>query len=143
MICSNNVLNIRSSQAFTWLGQTGEKKGFCVFESVEMCRRAGLYLLMRSYRRAGCDTIEKIVKRFAPAMENPTESYINYVCARSGLSRSCKLVFDSDYASVLAAMEIFEQGIVGSQRDSYFETARASYQYLITRYSIKRYEKEN
>lgn len=140
MIGKNNVLNIRASKSFSWAGQTGETRGFCDFEGIEMCRRAGLYLLMRSYRRAGVVKLEDVIKRWAPPTENNTSTYVDYVCVRSGLLRGFVLRFLSDFASVLAAMEIMEIGVPKSKRDEYFATAKDSYLYLADHFKIKPYE---
>ena len=143
MIGKNNYLNIRTSSGFTWNGQTGSTRGFADFESVEMCRRAGAYLLMRSYRKAACKTIEKVISRWAPKSENDTENYIKFVCKMTGLSRTMQLVFDNDYASILAAMEIIENGCDYRKRETYFENARVSYLNIINQFKIKSYEGKN
>lgn len=140
MIGKNNPLNIRTSSAYKWQGQTGETRGFCDFVDVAQCRRAGAYLLMRSYRRAHCYNVSSIICRWAPSNENDTVSYIHFVCKTTGFKADTKLVFDSDFASVLAAMEIMEQGVPVSQRENYYATAKASYLYLINYHNIKRYE---
>lgn len=140
MIGKNNCLNIRTSSGFTWNGQTGATRGFADFESVEMCRRAGAYLLMRSYRKADCKTIERVISRWAPKSENDTESYIKFVCKMTGLSRTMQLVFDNDYASILAAMEIIENGCDYRKRETYFDNARVSYLNIINQFKIKSYE---
>lgn len=140
MIGKNNVLNIRASKSFSWAGQTGATRGFCDFEGIEMCRRAGLYLLMRSYRRAGVVKLEGVLKRWAPPTENNTSAYVDYVCLRSGLQRGFVLRFLSDFASVLAAMEIMEIGVPVSKRNEYYATARDSYLYLAEHFNIKPYE---
>lgn len=140
MIGSNNILNIRNSSAFNWNGQTGSTRGFADFESIELCRRAGAYLLMRSYRKAGCKTIDSIIRRWAPATENDTEGYIHFVSKLSGLPSTAKLCFDNDYASILAAMEIMENGYVAKRRETHFENARVAYLDIINRFKIKSYE---
>lgn len=140
MIGKNNVLNIRASKSFSWAGQTGATRGFCDFEGIEMCRRAGLYLLMRSYRRAGVVKLEEVIKRWAPPTENNTSNYVDFVCKRSGLQRGFVLRFLSDFASVLAAMEIIEIGVPSSKREEYFATAKDSYLYLAEHFNIKPYE---
>ena len=140
MIGKNNYLNIRTSSGFTWNGQTGSTRGFADFESVEMCRRAGAYLLMRSYRKADCKTIERVISRWAPKSENDTENYIKFVCKMTGLSRAMRLVFDNDYASILAAMEIIENGCDYRKRETYYENARVSYLNIINQFKIKSYE---
>lgn len=140
MIGKNNVLNIRASKSFCWAGQTGATRGFCDFEGIEMCRRAGLYLLMRSYRRAGVVKLEEVIKRWAPPTENNTSNYVDFVCKRSGLQRGFVLRFLSDFASVLAAMEIMEIGVPASRRDEYYATAKDSYLYLAEHFKFKPYE---
>lgn len=140
MIGKNNVLNIRASKSFSWAGQTGATRGFCDFEGIEMCRRAGLYLLMRSYRRAGVVKLEEVIKRWAPPTENNTSNYVDFVCKRSGLQRGFVLRFLSDFASVLAAMEIIEIGVPVSKREEYYATAKDSYLYLAEHFNIKPYE---
>lgn len=137
MIGKNNVLNIRTSKSFMWIGQTGSTRGFCEFAGIEYCRRAGLYLLMRSYRRAGVSKLGDIIKRWAPAFENNTEAYTKYVCSRTGLSADFVLRFNSDFAGVLAAMEIVEIGVPQKERDEYYATAKMSYEYLIEHFNLK------
>ena len=137
MIGRNNPLNIRTSSHYNWDGQEGATRGFCNFAGVEKCRRAGAYLLMRSYRRAGVKKLAQIITRWAPAIENNTNAYISFVCKRTGFKPDTELVFISDFAAVLAAMEIFEQGVVNSTRDGYYYTAKASYEYIIEFYHIK------
>lgn len=138
MIGNNNPLNIRNSAAYNWVGQTGSTRGFCDFQAIEYCRRAGLYLLMRSYRRAGVIRLEDIIKRWAPSSENDTVSYIRFVCETTGFKSTMQLLLDSDFASVLAAMEIIERGVDRSQRPTYYANAKGSYEYLIGYFQIKR-----
>lgn len=140
MIGKNNVLNIRASKSFSWAGQTGATRGFCDFEGIEMCRRAGLYLLMRSYRRAGVITLAEVIKRWAPPSENETDKYVDFVCKWSGLKGGFVLRFVSDFAIVLAAMEMVEIGIPASKRAEYFATATQSYIYLSNHFNVKPYE---
>ena len=140
MIGKNNVLNIRASKSFSWAGQTGATRGFCDFDGIEMCRRVGLYLLMRSYRRAGVVRLEDVIKRWAPPTENNTSNYVDFVCKRSGLQACFVLRFLSDFASVLAAMEIMEIGVPASKRDEYYATAKDSYLYLAEHFNLKPYE---
>lgn len=140
MIGKNNPLNIRTSSHYNWFGQSGSTRGFCNFEGIEMCRRAGAYLLMRSYRRAKVFTLEQIINRWAPTCENPTNAYIDYVSRCTQLSPAQMLCSSSDFASVLAAMEIFEQGIALEKRSKYYANAKASYLFIINHYRILPYE---
>lgn len=138
MIGKNNVLNIRNSSSFQWLGQSGSTRGFADFESVEMCRRAGLYLLMRSYRRAGVITLAEVIHRWAPVNENPTAEYIHYVATTTKIKPQFSLTFDADFANVLAAMEIFEQGIAYSEREQYYISAQVAYMNIINKFNLKK-----
>lgn len=75
----NNPLNIRYSEVNQWLGQTGEKNGFCVFSEEKYGWRAA-FILLRNYYKKGFRTISQIINRFAPSSENPTSNYIQFVC---------------------------------------------------------------
>lgn len=74
----NNPLNIRYSEKNQWLGQTGERNGFCVFSEEKFGWRAA-FVLLKNYYKKGFRTISQIVHRFAPANENPTSSYVQFV----------------------------------------------------------------
>lgn len=110
MFIKTNPLNIRASKSFNWLGQTGSQRGFCTFKDERYCFRAGAYLLMRSYRRAGCFTLAKIIARWAPSFENPTSSYMKFVSDKTGYSYDFIPVTFENIAKILTAMEMFEQG---------------------------------
>ena len=74
-----NPLNIRYSEKNEWLGQTGERNGFCVFSEEKYGWRAG-FVLLKNYYKKGYRSISQIIHRFAPASENPTSSYVSFVC---------------------------------------------------------------
>ena len=109
MIAKNNPLNIRYSPLNKWKGMTGNTKGFCEFESVDYCIRAGL-ILMRSYRKRGCKTIRHIIERYAPANENDTEAYISFVAKNEAIPADAVLYSDFDYCRVLHSMLRMETG---------------------------------
>lgn len=75
----NNPLNIRYSEKNEWLGQTGERNGFCVFSEEKFGWRAA-FVLLKNYYKKGYRSISQIIHRFAPASENPTSSYVSFVC---------------------------------------------------------------
>lgn len=110
MIGRNNILNIRFSKGNRWLGQVGQRRGFCNFKSFSYCIRAGLVLLCWSYRRDGINTVEGIINRFAPPSENNTERYIAFVCHNSYYNRDEPLKNILDYCAVLQWMVKFETG---------------------------------
>lgn len=75
----NNPLNIRYSTKNEWLGQIGHRNGFCVFSEEKYGWRAA-FVLLKNYYKKGFRTVSQIVHRFAPASENPTSSYVSFVC---------------------------------------------------------------
>ena len=75
----NNPLNIRYSAKNEWLGQIGHRNGFCVFSEEKYGWRAG-FVLLKNYYKKGFRTVSQIIHRFAPASENPTSSYVSFVC---------------------------------------------------------------
>lgn len=89
-IRNNNPLNIRKGN--NWQGERHPQAdpAFEEFQSMEMGLRAG-FVLLRNYierPRAGqqkCNTVRKIISRWAPTSENNTAAYIKSVCAWTGL----------------------------------------------------------
>ena len=113
MIAKNNIFNIRAGSA-KWIGMTGTRKGFVEFDNREHAIRAWL-VLMRTYRhRYGCNTIRKIVSRFAPPNENNTEDYIAYCCRVTGLTADEELMTSHDYGHLAVAMAKMETATVVS-----------------------------
>lgn len=82
-IRNNNPLNIRIGN--TWLGEVPNPTDseFEQFVSVRYGLRAAFYILRRYIRRYGRNTPVKIIRAWAPAIENNTQRYIEVVCKRS------------------------------------------------------------
>lgn len=106
----NNPLNIRYEGRSQWLGLSGCDNGFCTFTDLKYGIRAVAYLLMKSYRKAGCYTISQIIHRFAPISENPTQNYINYLCMCLNVKSDYVPMSVSNYAALIHYMWKFEQG---------------------------------
>lgn len=116
-IRNNNPLNIRRGN--NWIGERPHQSdpAFEQFVSMEYGLRAG-FIILRNYitGRGGktpCfDTIEKIIRRWAPPTENVTEKYIDFVCRQTGLHRCQKIDFlDRDtMVKIVAAMCQLENG---------------------------------
>lgn len=82
-IRNNNPLNIRIGN--TWLGEVPNPTD-CEFEqfvSIHYGLRAAFVILRRYIRRYGRNTPTKIIRAWAPAVENNTQRYIEVVCKRS------------------------------------------------------------
>jgi hypothetical protein len=80
----NNPLNIRHNSANHWKGEVvngNTKEGeFCIFERMEDGIRAALVTLHSYVAKHGLETIEDIVKRWAPSTDgNDPVSYVSTV----------------------------------------------------------------
>ena len=111
-IRNNNPLNIRIGS--TWLGEV-DKPTDMQFEQFKEMRwgcRAAFKLLKRYIERYGCNTVEKIIRRWAPSSENDTERYIDVVCKRSGLNpcEPIKFGYQSTMCLLVQAMAFVENG---------------------------------
>lgn len=82
-IRNNNPLNIRIGN--TWLGEVPNPTDseFEQFVSVRYGLRAAFVILRRYIKRYGRNTPAKIIRAWAPAVENNTQRYIEVVCKRS------------------------------------------------------------
>lgn len=93
----SNPLNIRHGTS-KWRGAAAEQpdSAFVAFESPEFGIRAATVLL-RNYRRLhGLDTVEGIIRRWAPPEDhNDTQGYIATVCREMGVGPKDKLDMDS------------------------------------------------
>lgn len=109
MIGRNNPLNIRYNVLNKWKGQLGYNRGFCSFRDVKFCIRAGFKILL-NYTNRGIVTYSQMITAWAPAVENPTKNYINYVCDKCKVFPFDKPDHIEDYAVLIYYMWCFEQG---------------------------------
>lgn len=85
-IRNNNPLNIRISSSM-WLGKVENNTdgSFEQFTSMTMGIRAAIKLVCR-YIRDGVNTVDAIINRWAPPVENNTSMYIDRVCRLADLT---------------------------------------------------------
>lgn len=125
---NNNPLNIRHSQD-KWYGLCPEQTDpdFCQFNTIFDGIRAA-FLNVRSHyrqdwlRHERC-TVAKEINRWAPASENDTQKYIDFVCERACLDAKdeIKIVQKNVMCRLLWAMAEYECGTKISF--AYFERA--------------------
>ena len=87
---NKNLLNVRPNvdKNDPWLGQSGVNENYAVFESVDMGIRAGDKVLTTYGTKHNINTVEEVLKRFAPAADNnDTEAYIKHVSNKTGFAR--------------------------------------------------------
>lgn len=97
-IRNNNPLNIRKGN--DWKGERPEQKdkSFEEFTSMEYGIRAG-FIILRKYITGyngltqKFNTIEKLISRWAPAVENNTTAYISQVSKMTGIPATLKISF--------------------------------------------------
>lgn len=111
-IRNNNPLNIRIGN--TWLGERENPTdpAFEEFVSMKYGLRAAFIILRRYIRRYHKDTIAQIISTWAPAAENDTIKYIDFVCNRVGLAPDVPILFQDEDTMVklVAAMARVECG---------------------------------
>lgn len=116
-IRNNNPLNIRKGN--NWKGErpTQADKAFEEFTSMTYGIRAG-FIIIRKYMSGynglteKFNTIEKIIRRWAPPTENSTQKYIDQVAKESGISPRLKLSFadKKSMCAIVSAMIHVECG---------------------------------
>lgn len=122
---NNNPLNIRRNKKQMWVGEVAQlehKNGaeiyterdrfFCQFKDLIFGWRAAFITLHTYIVKHKCNTIEKIITRWAPPSENNTTQYINNVSFFSLIYPDAELDFYDKIAmiKIAAAMCIVENG---------------------------------
>ncbi len=112
-IRNNNPLNIRIGN--TWLGERPNPTddAFEEFVSLDYGYRAAFCILRRYIRRYHKNTITAIVSTWAPASENNTQRYIDFVAAQMKIS-PVDVIDYGDKVTMLrlvAAMQLMECGV--------------------------------
>lgn len=81
-IRNNNPGNIRHGDKWQGLSAEQTDSEFCVFSQPEYGIRALCRILRTYQRKYGLRDVHSIINRFAPPVENNTESYIKSVCLK-------------------------------------------------------------
>lgn len=81
-----NPLNIRLSND-KWQGMRKQQTDpdFVQFESTVYGYRAAFKILFTYINKYSCNTIGKMIHRFAPTNENDTEAYVRFISVKSGI----------------------------------------------------------
>ena len=112
-ILNNNPCNIRiSTDKFQGEVQPSQDKEFKQFETAAYGYRAAFRILRTYINNYKCDTIRKIISRWAPKSENHTENYIKVVSERSGIPENDIVYPDNReiMIRIVAAMSYVENG---------------------------------
>ena len=117
---NNNPLNIRISRdKFVGEIQPSQDKVFKQFETAAYGYRAAFRVLRTYINNYKCDTIRKIISRWAPKNENHTENYIKVVSERSGITADEPILADNRemMIRIVAAMSFVENGLEAVMSD--------------------------
>lgn len=120
----NNPGNIRISAYNDWLGKVTPSKdsAFETFTHPAYGIRA-IGKLIDSYKRQGHHTIDEIIHKFAPPVENETLHYIEFVEKVTGRTRNFTPLRNSgDYTKLVSAIIQMESGKQYFD-DAYIKTA--------------------
>lgn len=112
-IRNNNPLNIRIGN--TWLGERANPTddAFEEFVSIEYGYRAAFCILRRYIKRYHKNTITSIISTWAPANENNTQRYIDFVADKMQISPSDIILYSDKVTMIrlVAAMQLMECGV--------------------------------
>jgi hypothetical protein len=105
-----NPGNIRKGDT-VWAGQSRiqDDPDFVQFNSAEYGIRA-IVRILRSYKRAGVNTIQDAIDRWAPPNENETGAYVSDVCNRCGIGPDAIVDFDQIMLPLVKAIITHENG---------------------------------
>lgn len=107
---NNNPGNIRHGDDWVGLSDEQSDTAFCSFKVVDYGIRA-IFKLLHTYRtKYNLNTIEDIINRWAPMIENDTESYIDSVSYRTKI-RGNEILSDDDIVNIVEAIIYHENGV--------------------------------
>jgi hypothetical protein len=108
----NNPLNIeKSANAWQGLAPSQPDSRFASFVSADYGIRAGTKILNTYYNKYNLKTIRAIINRYAPSVENDTNSYVNQVAKNSGIGADSVFQFnEANLFAIVKAMIKHEQG---------------------------------
>jgi len=117
---NNNPLNIISGgDVFQGEKTPSTDKRFKQFTSPAYGYRAGFVTLGTYLTKHNRNTIDKIIRSWAPPFENDTVNYVSLVEKWSGVDRNKVLKAESgdDYIKIVAAMSRVENGVSAVMTD--------------------------
>ena len=124
-IRNKNPGNVRENQRadFDWMG---EARGdwdpeFEEFSKPEYGVRA-IVRILQSYRRRDVVSIEQIIATWAPAAENDVKSYINSICAQTGMKKDTAIT-EQNYVPFIEAVIVHENGAGPLDRGRWYPTS--------------------
>lgn len=116
----NNPCNIRvSGDLFQGEIRPGRDRSFKTFQTMAHGYRAAFRILINYIRIYKCDTIRKMITRWAPPTENETEAYIHLVTTYSHIPADEPIAPQDEerMSLIVAAMSKMENGREADMND--------------------------
>lgn len=112
-IRNNNPLNIRVGNKWKHEKPSTDETQFEVFEEMKWGVRAGFMVLFRYITFYKCNTLRKIISRWAPPSENHTDSYLWAVGSKTYIEYDDKIDYKdkSKMCSIVYWMVYVENGV--------------------------------
>jgi hypothetical protein len=107
---NNNPFNIEFRSSINWRGQVGTDGRFVIFDTALNGIRAGMINIHTKMTRDGLNTVRKIISRLSPAVENPTEAFIQFVAGRMSVAPDQPLTWRPHIIAMSKAIIQFENG---------------------------------
>ena len=108
-IRNNNPGNIEAN-SINWSGKVGDDGRFVKFDSMQNGVRALAILLINYYQKHGLVTVEQIISRYAPSIENNTDSYVSSVSTYIGVQSDDVLDLSVHLKAMVEAIIRHENG---------------------------------
>lgn len=110
-IRNNNPMNLRKSSN-AWQGKTeGTDESFETFVTPEYGIRAGAKTLITYQDRYSLNTVNDIINRFAPPIENNTNAYAEHVASELGVDVNAPIDVRSHLFELVSAIIKHENGV--------------------------------
>lgn len=108
----NNPGNVMRHPKIVWAGAAPAQKDktLCTFSSPEYGIRAIGKILLTYQTRYNCDTISKIITRYAPPHENKTEEYAAFVASKVGVGVDSPIDVKECIVPFVSAIMEYETG---------------------------------
>jgi hypothetical protein len=114
-IRNNNPGNIRHVAANAWLGLANPPSdgAFCIFTEAKWGIRAMARLFRNYQRNNNLHTVEGVINRWAPPIENNTSAYVNHVARALKVSPSDRIDLsqESVMLDLVKVVTLHENGI--------------------------------
>lgn len=124
-ISRNNPGNIVKTGVL-WEGQVKGQGRFAHFKDAHSGLRALGIVLIRYQQRYQIKTVEKLIARFAPAHENDTSSYENFVARRLRLYTKSPLWITHHLPDIMEAIIHYENGRQPYSREDIVRASEAA-----------------